>query len=61
MAAINFGGILLRMPELSHDNEEGYGIVVEVVPMKRHVSLSAADDANSMESSGTVPEQKPEI
>ncbi|KAJ6295507.1 hypothetical protein OIU78_023517 [Salix suchowensis] len=31
MAAINFGGILLRMPELSYDNEEGYGIVLELV------------------------------
>ncbi|KAL3566186.1 hypothetical protein D5086_031601 [Populus alba] len=43
MAAVNFGGILPRMPDLSHGNAPGNGCVsVKVVPRKRLVSLSAA-------------------
>ncbi|KAJ6406305.1 hypothetical protein OIU84_009932 [Salix udensis] len=61
MATINFGGISLGMPELSHANGKGYGngVSVKVVPRKRFVSASAS--ANSMESPGSATDQKPEI
>ncbi|KAL3586985.1 hypothetical protein D5086_013852 [Populus alba] len=63
MATINFGGISLMMPELSHANGKGYGncVSVKVVPRKRLVSVSASASAKSMESSGSVTDQKPEI
>ncbi|KAB5553291.1 hypothetical protein DKX38_010602 [Salix brachista] len=63
MATINFGGISLGMPELSHANGKGYGNCVsfKVVPRKRFVSASASASANSMESPGSATDQKPEI
>ncbi|CAK7353482.1 unnamed protein product [Dovyalis caffra] len=62
MAAINLGGISLRMPELSHGNGKRCGncVSVKVVPRKRLVSV-AASAANSMQSSASVTDQKPEI
>lgn len=63
MATINFGGISLGMPELSHANGKGYGncVSVKVVPRKRFVSASTSASANSMESPGSATDQKPEI